>query len=394
MKSQQCRIRSKGSKQDGLQTSWVSKIDEGIELVLENGYEDLEREVGRWMWRIHDAREMEWCRERQCLEMEKRGKPWLGALVVVSLLFQNLRVSLVWLLCSNFKEKESGERNVWALVNWDNESFISVRGLKWSAPIGKQQFVRKCQLAIGTKENVVAAGTIILECGVNFLVVVDASYEPNAPLPVPIPNQIKTIGEALGYQVLWPAQMVSLTTHPIQDSKKFKKQRNKETRLSSKDENPIDIKNFATLVGLLLKEGKVHAVNITKDVFGESCKSFLMNDDMDMIISSTEVSSNCLMFYIWHLHKKMVDAKMAGRFAFVNPALVSKAGMGEASKESRSRVIANRLMNANHADFIFIPYNPSYHWVLVALETRTMIAYYLDSLEDQPSDDLKEIVNM
>ncbi|RVW70445.1 hypothetical protein CK203_058330 [Vitis vinifera] len=260
--------------------------------------------------------------------------------------------------------------------------------------VQKANKVRKCQLAIGTKENVVAAGTIILECGVNFLVVVDASYEPNAPLPVPIPNQIKTIGEALGYQVLWPAQMVSLTTHPIQDSKKFKKQRNKETRLSSKDENPVDIKNFATLVGLLLKEGKVHAINITKDVFGESCKSFLMNDDMDMIISSTEVSSNYLMFYIWHLHKKMVDAKMAGRFAFVNPALVSKAGMGEASKESRSRVIANRLMNANHADFIFIPYNPGYHWVLVALETRTMIAYYLDSLEDQPSDDLKEIVNM
>ncbi|KAL6334208.1 hypothetical protein AAG906_006801 [Vitis piasezkii] len=213
--------------------------------------------------------------------------------------------------------------------------------------VQKANKVRKCQLAIGTKENV-----------------------PNAPLPVPIPNQIKTIGEALGYQVLWPAQMVSLTTHPIQDSKKFKKQRNKETRLSSKDENPVDIKNFATLVGLLLKEGKVHAVNITKDVFGESCKSFLMNDDMDMIISSTEVSSNCLMFYIWHLHKKMIDTKMTGRFAFVNLTLVSKARMGEASKEN------------------------SYHWVLVALETRTMIAYYLDSLEDQPSNDLKEIVNM
>ncbi|KAL6336198.1 hypothetical protein AAG906_011080 [Vitis piasezkii] len=204
--------------------------------------------------------------------------------------------------------------------------------------------------------------TIILECGVNFLVVVDASYEPNALLLVLIPNQITTIGEAIRYQVLWPTQMVSLTTHSIQDSNKFKKQRNKETRLSSKDENPIDIKNFAILVGLLLKEGKVHAVNITKDVFGESCKSFLMNDDMDIIISSTEVSSNCLMFYI--------------------------------CKESRSRVIANQLMNANHADFIFIPYNPSYHWVLVALDTRTMIAYYLDSLQNQPFDVLKEIVNM
>ena len=54
----------------------------------------------------------------------------------------------------------------------------------------------------------------------------------------------------------------------------------------------------------------------------------------------------------------MVDAKMAGWFAFVNPSLVSKVGMGKASKESMSRVIVNRLMNANHVDFIFIPYNP------------------------------------
>ena len=54
----------------------------------------------------------------------------------------------------------------------------------------------------------------------------------------------------------------------------------------------------------------------------------------------------------------MVDAKMKERFAFVNPALVSKAGMREATKENRSRVIANRLMNASCADYIFVPYNP------------------------------------
>ena len=54
----------------------------------------------------------------------------------------------------------------------------------------------------------------------------------------------------------------------------------------------------------------------------------------------------------------MVDANMKERFAFVNPTLVSKAGMGEATKEKRSRVIAKRLMNASLADYIFIPYNP------------------------------------
>ena len=54
----------------------------------------------------------------------------------------------------------------------------------------------------------------------------------------------------------------------------------------------------------------------------------------------------------------MIDAEMKERFAFVNPTLVSKAGMGEATKENRSRVITKRLMNASRADYIFIPYKP------------------------------------
>ena len=48
----------------------------------------------------------------------------------------------------------------------------------------------------------------------------------------------------------------------------------------------------------------------------------------------------------------MVDAKMVGWFAFVNLVLVSKAGIGKASKESRSRVIVNRMMNANHDMYV------------------------------------------
>ena len=53
----------------------------------------------------------------------------------------------------------------------------------------------------------------------------------------------------------------------------------------------------------------------------------------------------------------MVDSKMKERFAFVNRTLVCKAGMGEATKENRSRVIEKRLMNASRVDYIFIPYN-------------------------------------
>ncbi|KAL6349448.1 hypothetical protein AAG906_034105 [Vitis piasezkii] len=115
---------------------------------------------------------------------------------------------------------------------------------------------------------------------------------------------------------------------------------------------------------------------------------------MEMIISSKEVSSNCILYYIWHLHRKLIDAKQAERYVFVNPALVSKAGTGEGSKENRSRVIADRLKNTKHAEYMLIPYNPDFHWVLVALEMKKMIAYYLDPMARQPCDDLKDIVNM
>ena len=71
--------------------------------------------------------------------------------------------------------------------------------------------MRKCQLAVSRKENIVAGGTIVRECGPNYLVVVDAPYEPNTSLPIPIPNDITTIGEAVGYEVLWPAHLVILS---------------------------------------------------------------------------------------------------------------------------------------------------------------------------------------
>ncbi|RVW89704.1 hypothetical protein CK203_047223 [Vitis vinifera] len=203
-----------------------------------------------------------------------------------------------------------------------------------------QSDVRKCELAIGTKENIVAGGTIILECGPNYLVVVDAPYDSSAPLPIPIPGQTTTVGAAIGYQVLWPTDLVIIRT-PILASKKAKKQKVNEVEVKSKD-----------------------------DVFGESFKTFMMKEDMEMIISSKEVSSNCILYYIWHLHRKLIDAKQAERYVFVNPALVSKAGMGEGSKEN------------------------SFHWVLVALEMKKMIAYYLDPMACQPCDDLKDIVNM
>ncbi|RVW69555.1 hypothetical protein CK203_059353 [Vitis vinifera] len=223
--------------------------------------------------------------------------------------------------------------------------------------IEPQKKVRKCELATSTKENIVAGGTIILECGPNYLVVVDAPYDSSAPLPIPIPGQTTTVGAAISYQVLWPTDLVIIRT-PILASKKAKKQKVNEVEVKSKGEKPQDMKNFETLVGLMLSTSRAYPINFPEDVFGESFKTFMMKEDMEMIISSKEVSSNCILYYIWHLHRKLIDAKQAERYVFVNPVLVSKAGIGEGSKENRSRVIADRLKNTKHAEYMLIPYNP------------------------------------
>ena len=76
--------------------------------------------------------------------------------------------------------------------------------------------MRKCQLAVDRKENVVADETIVRECGSNYLVVVDAPYKSNTTLPIPIPDEITIVGNAVGYEVLWPTHLVILDAHPTQ----------------------------------------------------------------------------------------------------------------------------------------------------------------------------------
>ena len=70
-------------------------------------------------------------------------------------------------------------------------------------------------------------------------------------------------------------------------------------RIESNGENPQDIKIFDTLIGLMLKEWKVKAIEVSNDVFDEGFKTSLMKEDMDMIISLNEVLFNYVIYYLW-----------------------------------------------------------------------------------------------
>ena len=73
--------------------------------------------------------------------------------------------------------------------------------------------VYKCKLALETKENIVAYGTYLRDSkisidGTDILVVILYPFQPNALLPFPLFENISTIREGVGYEVLWPVAFV------------------------------------------------------------------------------------------------------------------------------------------------------------------------------------------
>ena len=73
--------------------------------------------------------------------------------------------------------------------------------------------VYKCKLALETEDNIVAYGTYLRDSkisidGTDILVVILYLFQPNALLPFPLYENIRTIREGVGYEVLWPIAFV------------------------------------------------------------------------------------------------------------------------------------------------------------------------------------------
>ena len=194
--------------------------------------------------------------------------------------------------------------------------------LYWNLQFNLILKARKCELAVGTRENTMAGGTIVMDCGPNYVVVLDAPYESNTPLPIPIPGQATTIGAAVGYQVLWPTHLVNLSTKFIQvcyfHLQQFIKRRisfenmvlsfigiSKREKTKNKRKwiekwwKPSKCQEFWCISRSHAKWGENTRCGGPKWCIGLIFKTFLIKEDMDMIISFKEVSANCVIYYIW-----------------------------------------------------------------------------------------------
>ncbi|RVW33041.1 hypothetical protein CK203_101238 [Vitis vinifera] len=170
--------------------------------------------------------------------------------------------------------------------------------------------------------------------GTDILVVILYPLQPNALLPFPLSENISTIREGVGYEVLWPVAFVIND----ENDEDFGKRKNKMKKIQAspkkiKYENPRDIQLFSKTVSAMLEGKPAPKVDFPINVFGMKFQTFLL---------TTEMKDN-------------------GVQGWNNSPQIEK----------RARFIVDRLIDSKLADLIFLPYNPRFHWVLAVIDLKS-----------------------
>ncbi|KAL6337706.1 hypothetical protein AAG906_037299 [Vitis piasezkii] len=137
---------------------------------------------------------------------------------------------------------------------------LSAQGTRKASPLTQ---VYKCKLALETEDNIVAYGTYLRDSqisidGADILVVILYPLQPNALLPFPLSENIRTIREGVGYEVLWPIAFVINDDDEDVGKRKNKMKKIQASPKKIKYENPRDVQLFSKTVSAMLEGGCVN----------------------------------------------------------------------------------------------------------------------------------------
>ncbi|KAF7113061.1 hypothetical protein RHSIM_RhsimUnG0164900 [Rhododendron simsii] len=247
---------------------------------------------------------------------------------------------------------------------------------------------KQCKLAVGSIENIVAHGRMYervssdetihtLPLGeLNVRVCVDFVIIPHALLPIPIPGDVTSVGEAVGYELAWPKNLVLVKDEGA--SKHLSKQTNKATSKNVDSDKYLEsIQLFASYAALMEYEDTMFII-LEKGIFGVELEFSLTREDMEFICQFKALSLSCIMLYISYLHVAIKETNLDTRFLFVNPSIIS--GKFKAGEVSKATMLSNRLQESKPGQLVFVPYNLEYHWMLAVIDLSSDIVYYFDSI--------------
>ncbi|XP_075481159.1 uncharacterized protein LOC142521870 [Primulina tabacum] len=184
--------------------------------------------------------------------------------------------------------------------------------------IGKGEQVA---LTLEGSRNIVAYGTVVCVKGEDKLILgvplphncirvsIDEAVDKSTPLPVPIPSECETIGDAVGTLVAWPEH---LTLKSNEVERKIIEQSMKKNHLSASV--PRSLHMLYCYSKRALQEGGYISMILDRDVFGNDYKLILHIDDIIPLYHLDPISANCVVGYIWHLYKNLLKDKKMEKF--------------------------------------------------------------------------------
>ncbi|XP_042432737.1 uncharacterized protein LOC122019324 [Zingiber officinale] len=162
-------------------------------------------------------------------------------------------------------------------------------------------------LTLDSSTDIVAYGTVVEVIGVNhslhgvplpkncMRVSIDEAMQKSACLPVPIPNECETIGDAVGTHVAWPKHLLMLRQKKRQ-MKKTTHVENNQTLLSSV---PRSLRVVYCYCKRALENGRKLSIALDHEVFQDDYELNLHLEDISALYHLEPISGNCVVVYIW-----------------------------------------------------------------------------------------------
>ncbi|KAL5714941.1 hypothetical protein ACHQM5_016836 [Ranunculus cassubicifolius] len=276
---------------------------------------------------------------------------------------------------------------------------------QFSKPHQSNGQVQECSLALGSKNNIVAKGSVFPKMGPderlhtvplgeeNLRVSIAYPIQKTALLPIPF-DEYTTVGSAMGVPLAWPKEFVIIEKANMEencgnndyDGRGFE---TNEVPQEARKEDKIDKETFNEFANLVKRIETIEELYpMDTGVFERETQFFISKGEVLDVCNFKHQSVSCIIAYIGYLHETYESSRQS--YGFCYPADASQFGRKDPKKKNHylpkknefPTIIKERLRNRHANQAIFIPYNTGIHWVLAMIDINANEIYYFNSLRE------------
>ncbi|XP_057779817.1 uncharacterized protein LOC130998419 [Salvia miltiorrhiza] len=131
-----------------------------------------------------------------------------------------------------------------------------------------------------------------------------------------------------------------------------------------------------------LIDGLSIEITIKGSVVGDekNIKVFIVLDNIRHMCELDALEACCIYVYIWRLYKECKKTSLLKKFKFVDPYSMSHDLKVDSAK--KARILASRMCGTLTNQFLLMPCNVGWHWILLVIDPHNDTTYVLDPLKE------------